>query len=251
MRSIPLAFGAAATLLCATRPVSQGTRPVAPSQADVAIASGRLEDAEQALFAASDAAPHEPSAARRTGLVSRRTGAAEGRRGAPRGGSPVRRRRIGDRRASCADLCLARATGTRLRRCSTAPAPVRSTTAPDGSRITPPARGGADSVTVALEPNEIAGFGRIALMVGRTSFTADIDPNVDGLVLPSNAGSDRRSAAVRHARQRVGGRGLLHGDRRDAAHERSGPPLSVRAPDRSGSAFSRRSRRRSTRAGNC
>jgi hypothetical protein len=48
-----------------------------------------------------------------------------------------------------------------------------------------PAYTGPDSVVVALEPNEGAGLGRVTLTIGRATLVADINPNVDGLVLPS------------------------------------------------------------------
>jgi hypothetical protein len=49
-----------------------------------------------------------------------------------------------------------------------------------------PAHNSADSVMVALESNELAGLGRITITVGRATLQADIDPNIDGLVLPSS-----------------------------------------------------------------
>src|SRR5476649_2644834 len=41
-----------------------------------------------------------------------------------------------------------------------------------------PAHSSADSVTVALEPNDLTGLGRIAITVGRATLQADIDPNI-------------------------------------------------------------------------
>ena len=49
-----------------------------------------------------------------------------------------------------------------------------------------PARNGADSVIVAMEPNEMAGLGRIEITIGSARIPVDIDPNVDGLVLQSS-----------------------------------------------------------------
>ena len=46
-----------------------------------------------------------------------------------------------------------------------------------------PAASGADSVTVAYEPSSVSGLGRIDLVVGTDTLAADIDPNVDELVL--------------------------------------------------------------------
>jgi len=42
---------------------------------------------------------------------------------------------------------------------------------------------GADSVTVGFEPSSAAGLGRVALIVGQDTLAADIDPNVDELII--------------------------------------------------------------------
>jgi hypothetical protein len=163
---------------------AQGVREPAQSAADVAIAQGRLDAAETALFGAASRAPHEPSARGALGnyLASRgrlRVGAVLLEEARKFGGD-----------SSIIDARLARiyawlgdwAAVAALRR-----APISSV---EHDRVRwlashAPAHSGPDSVVVALEPNELAGFGRIALSVGHATFQADIDPNIDGLVLPS------------------------------------------------------------------
>lgn len=48
-----------------------------------------------------------------------------------------------------------------------------------------PAYGGSDSVVVPIDPNETFGLGRIVLTFRGAPMQVDIDPNVEGLVLPS------------------------------------------------------------------
>jgi hypothetical protein len=45
---------------------------------------------------------------------------------------------------------------------------------------------GADSLVVPIDPNDIYGLGRIVLLFQGTPVQVDIDPNVDGLMLPSS-----------------------------------------------------------------
>jgi hypothetical protein len=49
--------------------------------------------------------------------------------------------------------------------------------------VNPPAASGADSVTVAFEHSSAEGLGRVELVIGQDTLAADIDPNVDELVL--------------------------------------------------------------------
>jgi hypothetical protein len=48
-----------------------------------------------------------------------------------------------------------------------------------------PAYGGSDSAVVPIDPNEAFGLGKIVLIFRGAPMQADIDPNVEGLVLPS------------------------------------------------------------------
>lgn len=184
-RSVLIAYAGFVALSCPSPARSQGTRPVAPSAADVAISSGNLDDAERALFAESDAAPHEPSARGALGmfLAARgrlKVGAVLLEEARQFGGDAsvidARLARIDRWLGDWNDIALLQHSGA-------------SGAEHDRARWLAghaPARNGADSVTVALEPNEIAGLGRIALTIGHTTIRADIDPNVEGLVLPSN-----------------------------------------------------------------
>lgn len=185
MRAVATACALGVTLTAA--PTSaQDVRPTAPSPADSAIAEGRLADAEQLLFAASSARTHDPAARGALGMfmVSR---------GRLKVGAVLleEARRFGAD-ATEIDPLLARVY-TWL---GDWPAIVAlKHYAPAGALrerarwlVThPPARSGTDSATVTLEPNEMAGLGRIALVIGDASVLADIDPTVDGLVLPSSA----------------------------------------------------------------
>jgi hypothetical protein len=47
--------------------------------------------------------------------------------------------------------------------------------------------GGMATATVPLEPNDLAGLGRVTLMIGTEAVLADVSPSADGLVLPATA----------------------------------------------------------------
>jgi hypothetical protein len=186
---VAVAFGIA--LLNPARSAAQAAAPgtpvtaAAPSDADVAIAEGRLADAESMLFSASSAAPHEPSARGALGLFL-------ASRGRLKVGSVLleeARRFGGD--ATTIDARLARIYRWLGDWSSFATLKRYAATGAEHERALwlmthRPGHGGADTATIALEPNEIAGLGRIVLVVGGASITADIDPAVDGLVLPSS-----------------------------------------------------------------
>jgi hypothetical protein len=185
MRAVAMACALGVTLTAA--PIAaQDVRPTAPSPADSAIAEGRLSDAEQLLFAASSASTHDPAARGALGMFM----AARGRL---KVGAVLleEARRFGADAAEI-DPLLARVY-TWL---GDWPAVVAlKHYAPAGAlherarwlATHPPARSGTDSATVALEPNEMAGLGRVALVIGDVTVLADIDPAADGLVLPSSA----------------------------------------------------------------
>lgn len=182
-RGIRLVVGAGIAL--AGTLSAQDVRPITPSAADVAISEGRLADAEQLLFDASAAAPHEPAARGALGmfLASRgrlKVGTVLLDEARQFGGDPA----VIDPRLARIDAWLGDWTAIAALKHYAAAGPLRDRALWLVSH--PPARGGDDSVTVALEPNEIAGLGRITLTVGGASVDVDIDPAVDGLVLPSN-----------------------------------------------------------------
>jgi hypothetical protein len=162
-------------------------RTVDQSPADVAIARGRLDDAESILFAASERAPHEPSARGALGgyLASRghlKVGAVLLEEARKFGGD-----------AAVIDARLARvypwigdwgAVAALQRDPESAVERARAKWLANHL----PQHSGADSVVLALEPNDIAGLGRITITIGRATVVADVDPNVEGLVLPATPG---------------------------------------------------------------
>ncbi len=170
-------------LLFTARAQAQNAGSVGASAADLAIAAGRLDQAEEALFSASSRATHEPSARGVLGsfMASRgrfKIGTVLLEEARQFGGDPTvidaRLARIfvwsGDW-AAIAALKHA-ASGAEHDRAKWLAAH-------------PPAHAGPDSVIVPLEPNDAAGMGRITLAIAGTMIQADIDPNVQGLVLPS------------------------------------------------------------------
>jgi hypothetical protein len=161
-------------------------RETAASAADIAIAQGRLGDAEQALFAASSRAPHEPSARGALGIFL----ASRGRLKVGAVLLDEARRFGGD--AVVIDAHLARIYAWLGDWPAVAGLQHAPMSAVERDRVkwlaaNAPANSGADSAVVALEPNEAAGFGRIALAIGGVTLQADIDPNIEGLLLPSTA----------------------------------------------------------------
>ncbi len=173
----------AALLLCFAVPLaSQTPRPVVSSAADIAISQGRLDDAENELFAASSRAPREPAARGALGifLASRgkfRIGAVLLEEARQFGGdaSVINARLfqvyswLGDWTAIAALPYPARSVDHDRARWLAAHASTYS---------------GPDSATVALQPNESAGLGKIALTIAGATVLVDIDPTIDGLLLP-------------------------------------------------------------------
>jgi hypothetical protein len=180
-----IACGCALALLAGGRLAAQDVRPVIASGADVAISEGRLADAEQLLFSASFAAPHEPAArgALGTFLSSRgrlKVGAVLLEEARQFGGDAE----VIDARLARIDAWLGDWAAIAALKHFAAAGPLHDRALWLVNH--PPARTGDDSVTVALEPNEIAGLGRIEIVVGGARLEVDIDPAIDGLVLPSN-----------------------------------------------------------------
>jgi aminopeptidase N len=155
------------------------------SPADRAIAQGRLDDAESALYAAAARAPRDPAARGALGayLASRgrlKVGAVLLEEARQFGGDA----RTIDARLEHVylwtgewDLVAALPSRGALAEAERARAKWLATH--------PATRGGPDSSVVPLAPNEVFGLGRIVLVVGGTTLFADIDPNVEGLVLPA------------------------------------------------------------------
>ena len=180
-----IACGAALALVAGARLTAQDVRPVAPSDADVAISEGRLADAEKLLFDASFASARDPAARGALGMFL----ASRGRLKVAAVLLDEARQFGGD--PAVIDERLARIDAWLGDWAAIAALKHYATTGPLRERALwlvnhPSTRGGDDSVTVALEPNEIAGLGRITLTVGGTNVDVDIDPTTDGLVLPSN-----------------------------------------------------------------
>lgn len=175
---------ASVAVLCTARLGAQAALVPVASPADVAISQGRLDDAEQALYAASSRAAHEPSARGALGmfLASRgrlKVGAVLLEEAREFGGDP-----------SMIDARLARIFAWLGDWPAVTALKHYAATGPEYDRARwlaahAPTRSGPDSLTVALEPNELAGLGRIELKIGGATMQADINPNVDGLVLPS------------------------------------------------------------------
>lgn len=174
-----LAFIGAAPL--AAQPASRTD----PSSAERAIAQGRLDEAESALYAASARAPREPAA---RGAL----GAFLASRGHLKAGAVLleeARQFGGDARAIDERLKHVFAWTGEWQRWATLPS-AATLSGPERARARwlaahPRTRSGPDSSVVPLEPNEVFGLGRIALRVGETIVRADVDPAVEGLVLPA------------------------------------------------------------------
>jgi len=164
---------------------AQDVRTPVPSAAEAAIARGRLDEAEAALFAASSRAPRDPSARAALGsfLASRgrlKVGAVLLEEARQFGGD-----------APLIDARLARIYAWLGDWASVVALPHYARAGAEHDRARwltehAPAHHGPDSVIVPLEPNEAAGFGRITLAIGGATIQADINPNVEGLVLPSS-----------------------------------------------------------------
>ena len=183
-----LAIVMIAALPLALRPLAaQEQRRVEASPAEVALSQGRLDDAERELYAASRRAPREPSARGALGqlLASRghlRIGAALLEEARQFGGdaSSINGRLthiyrwLGDWAALAALPTGAAYDGAEKERARWIAAHIGATR-------------GADSTTVRVEPNEVAGFGRISLRIGTVDLLADLDPTIDGIALKVNA----------------------------------------------------------------
>ena len=166
---------------------AQPPRHTEPSSADRAIAQGRFADAESALYDASRRAPRNPSARGALGAFL-----------ASRGRLKVGAVLLEEARQFGGD---ARAINERLQRVYAwsgewsrvaALAGSGALSSPERTRAKwlashPPMRSGPDSTEVPLEPNDMFGLGTLPLDVGGATLRAEVDPGVEGLVLPAVA----------------------------------------------------------------
>jgi hypothetical protein len=178
--------------LSASVVAAQPARRIEPSPADLAIARGRLDDAEAQLFEASRLSPRDPAVRGALGSFL-----------AARGRLKVGAVLLEEARQFGGD---ARAIDERLAHIYAwlgswdLVAALRGSAALDGPRRARAAYlarnpflfTGPDSSVVPLEPNELAGLGRIAIEVGGARLPADIDAGIEGLVLPAT--TDMRGA---------------------------------------------------------
>jgi hypothetical protein len=179
-----VAFGAIAVICARGTLAGQEVRATATSAADIAISQGRLADAEDLLFAASSRAAHEPSARGALGifLASRgkfRVGAVLLEEARQFGGDPA-----------VIDARLARIYPWLGDWTAVAALKHYATSGPESDRARwlaghAPAYTGSDSTVVPIDPNESFGLGRIVLNFRGAPMQVDIDPSVEGLVLPS------------------------------------------------------------------
>jgi hypothetical protein len=171
--------------LVVTAPLAaQDVRGTAQSAADIAISQGRLADAEELLFATSSRNTHEPSARGALGMFL-------ASRGKFRIGAVLleeARQFGGD--AAVIDARLARIYPWLGDWIAVAALKHYAASGPESDRAHwlaghAPAYGGSDSVVVPIDPNDSFGLGRIVLIFRRAPMQVDIDPNVEGVVLPS------------------------------------------------------------------
>lgn len=173
---------AACALCCALTVGAQPSPGTVRAAADVAVKRGRLADAETMLFDASRTSPRDP-------VVRAALGTFLAARGHLKVGAVLleeARRFGGDAAAIDALLThLYQWTGD-WSAAAMLPGPT------SGARRTrakylaahPHALSGADSARVLLTPPEGAGVGGISLEIGGVSFLADVDPGIEGLLLP-------------------------------------------------------------------
>lgn len=184
MRRFPRA-GTVLAVVCvayATRVAAQRAPRVDPSPAEIAISTGDLDGAEDALYEAVRRAPREPSARGALGafMAARgrlRIGATLLEEAVEFGGDSgaVQRRLSGVWRwaGEYGRAGALRASGLSQ---GERDALVRAGAAEVG---------GAATATVPLEPNDLAGLGRISLVVGTDAVPADIAPQAEGVLLPA------------------------------------------------------------------
>ena len=177
----------AAACIAAAWPVRAQRAPrVDPSPAELALSTGDLDAAEDALYEGVRRAPRAPSARGALGafLAARgrfRIGATLLEEAVELGGdsASVERRLASVWRwaGEYARIGVLRHSGLSQ---GERDAMLRA-------GMAEPA--GAATAAVALEPNELAGLGRVTLMIGTEAVPADISPLADGLLLPATPAS--------------------------------------------------------------
>ncbi len=185
---------------------SPGPSPAFAPGAEAAIAKGRFAVAESLLYAASERAPHD--AALRAGL-----GMYLASRGHIKIGAVLleEARKFGAN-AAVVDAHLAQMYPWIGDWSSRAALGRSALSAPERAQAKwlaahAPGTFGPDSVVVAMDPvpadpNAATVIGRIAIVIGGTTILADIDPNIDGLVLPPEAKQMREAQLF--GKQRIG-----------------------------------------------
>lgn len=159
----------------------------APTPSEAALAAGRLDELEASLYEASRRAPRDPAA--RTAL-----GAYLAARGQLRIGAVLleeARQFDGDARAIDERL-LHICAWTGVYDLGVAVPGAAHVSAPQRAQLlylsqNPQRLASPESVVVRLEPHETAGLGRVDIDVGGVRLAADIDPTIEGVVLPSSA----------------------------------------------------------------
>jgi hypothetical protein len=176
---------AACLALWASVLAAQPARRIDPSPADLAIARGQLDEAETQLFEASRVSPRDPVARGALGSFL----AARGRLKV--GAVLLEEARQFGGEARAIDERLAHIYGWLGSWDLVAALPGNAALdAPRRARAAYLARNptsftGPDSSAVLLEPNELAGLGRVAIEVGSVTLPADVDASIEGLVLPA------------------------------------------------------------------
>jgi hypothetical protein len=162
---------------------AQGARMVAPSPAEVALSTGNLDDTERALYTAARRAPRDAAARGALGawLASRgalRIGAVLLEEARLFGGEPtVIAARLEHVYSWLHDWhSLAALPGSSFSPAEKKRAQMLADLGTDTQ--------GADTVQVTFAPLEVGGLGRVPMLIGRDTLWGEVDPQVEGLVLP-------------------------------------------------------------------
>ncbi|MDA1080271.1 MAG: hypothetical protein O2973_01140 [Gemmatimonadetes bacterium] len=187
-----------AVAICGATPLgAQGSRRVDPSAAELSIAVGELDAAEAALHEQVRRTPRDPSSRGSLGAYL-----------AARGKFLVGATLLEEARFFGGDsisiearlLEVFRWTGQYDRAAALTRARLPREVRESMQRAAETAVGGAAVDTVALQPNELFGLGRITITVGTEQIEADIQPLMTGLQMPS-------TMALFSALELVGARG--------------------------------------------
>ncbi|MHB1310777.1 MAG: hypothetical protein ACYC3L_02080 [Gemmatimonadaceae bacterium] len=162
---------------------AQGGRTVQPSPAEVAQSTGNLDETERALYAVARRAPRDPAARGALGawLASRgalRIGAVLLEEARLFGGEPhAIAARLEHVYAWLHDWSsLAALPGSSFSGAEKKRAQMLADLGTDTQ--------GADTVQVTFAPLEVGALGRVPMLIGRDTLWGEVDPQVEGLVLP-------------------------------------------------------------------